>query len=202
MYLYKKGELNPSLFQRVKDHINKCEQCENDWQKIETSEKFTEKLKNYQPVASHSDKLTSDILEAVKMLSIPYQKENKAIFQDMPVQWLTVLKVKMALTTALLLLTLTFVFEYGYILNNISNLEKHIANQTNITAKNNILQSDCFVLLQTIPFTKMELSNAISDYVKDNKFSKNEWITISKKLCRYYKTNQLKKNKNTISKFP
>ncbi len=202
MYLYRKGELEPTLFQRVKDHINKCEQCENDWQKIQASEKFIEKLKNHQPVASHPGKLTSDILEAVKMLSIPYHKENKTIFQDLPVEWLAIQKVKMALTTIIIILALTFVFEYGYILNNISNLEKHIATQTNIATKNNILQSDCFVLLQTMPLTKTELSNAISDYAKDNKFSKNEWITISKKLCRYYKTSQLIKDKNTKSKFP
>ncbi len=202
MYLYKKGELEDSLYQKVKDHINKCEHCDADWQKLKAIQNFSVKLQNHQPVISHSEKLTTNIMEVVKMIPVSHQTENRSIFQDLPIQWLTLQKVRIALSSILVILALTFIFEYGYILNNISNLERHITSQTNSSKSVDIINDDCIKLIQTLPFTEKELTGLFPGNFKGKSLSRQEWLSIGKKLCRDNKINPLLKNRNSVSRIP
>ena len=199
MYLYKEGELKTSLYRKVMDHIDKCDNCRTDWQKLKVSEKFTEDLKNYLPEITYPEKLTADIMEAIKN---PSEQEYQPALPEFPVQWLAVRKVRMAISSVLIMLILSFIVEYGYILNNITNLEQHISVQTNINTGNDNIRPECFALLNISPSAEEHLITAISKYVSKSDYSRKYWLSTSKKLCRYYKTNQLIKDKNTISKFP
>ena len=199
MDLYKEDELKTSLYRKVMDHIDKCDNCRTHWQKLQVSEKFTESLKNHQPEIAYPEKLTADIIEAIKNLD---SQKYKPVLQELPIQWLAIRKVRVAISSILILLALSFIFEYGYILNNITNLEQHISAQTNINTGNDNIRPECFALLKTSPSAEEHLITAISEYKNKSNYSRQDWVSVSKKICHFYKVNQLMKNKNSTQLIP
>jgi hypothetical protein len=124
LHLNRSGEISVQEADELRQHLRLCERCALEFQRIERADRFVDHLGTFSPTPRNPEQLTADILRRVRAESSALRPLNPL---DRFLDFFLIPSVRYSTVAIVLLITLTFMTQLVMMLNEISNLEQHLA---------------------------------------------------------------------------
>jgi hypothetical protein len=124
LHLNRSGEISTQEADELRQHVRLCERCAIELQRIERADGFINRLGEFSPAPTHPERLTADILRRVRAESTAPQPLNAF---DRILDFFLIPSVRYTTVAIVMMVTLTFMAQLVTMLNDISDLEHHMA---------------------------------------------------------------------------
>jgi hypothetical protein len=124
LHLNRSGEISAQEADELRQHLRLCERCALELQRIDRADGFIDRLGAFSPTPKNPEKLTADILRRVRVESTVPRPSNAV---DRVLDFFLIPSVRYSTVAIVLLVTLTFMTQLVTMLNDISDLEQHMA---------------------------------------------------------------------------
>jgi hypothetical protein len=124
LHLNRSGEVSTREADELREHLRLCERCAFEFQRIERADEFIDRLGAFSPTPGNPEQLTDDILQRVRGESTALRPLNPL---DRVLDFFLIPSVRYSTVAIVLGITLTFMTQLVMMLNEISNLEQHLA---------------------------------------------------------------------------
>ena len=124
LHLNRSGEISTQEADELRQHLRLCERCALEFQRIERADGFIDRLAAFSPVPKNPEQLTTDILRRVRAESTTSRPLTPF---DRILDFFLIPSVRYSSVTIVVLITLTFATQVVMMMDDISNLERHMA---------------------------------------------------------------------------
>ena len=124
LHLNRSGEIFRQEADELRQHLRLCEKCSLELQRVERADGFIDRLGAFSPVPKNPEELAANILRRVRAESTARRSLNPL---DRFLDFFLLPSVRYATVAIVLLITMTFMAQLLVLMNNISDLEQHMA---------------------------------------------------------------------------
>jgi hypothetical protein len=125
--LYREGELEDSLQERLREHLAVCESCSRLYHTYERNERLAAQIRSHHPVCRDEGRITGQILSAVADMNNRTKEKGLVVLVNQALDIAAVPAVRRVAVACILIAAIFFGYQQLYIFSKTTQLEKQLS---------------------------------------------------------------------------
>jgi hypothetical protein len=125
--LYREGELEAGIRERLREHLAECESCNQMYQAYVKNDSQIAQIRSQSPICEDEASITNRIVDTVAEMKKRPAETGSTVFLDRFMGLTMIPAVRRIAVACILILAAVFVYQQAYIFSNTAKLEKQLS---------------------------------------------------------------------------